>query len=598
MVNTIQVICMALVASSTMAIPIAPEAAGDLEARFGFGSLFKLAKPLVKTVAKPVTNELLSSRDVSEVEARDLEARFFGSLFKLVAKPLVKTIAKDKLKDKLSSRDVSEIEARDLERRFGFGSLFKFIAKPIVKTIAKDKLSSRDILEIDTRDVPEISTRDEDALESRDEDLESRDEQDLESRGEQDHDLEARFGFSSLFKLAKPLVKTVAKPVAKELLSDSNNQRCTGTLTGSGSRQMLVTGGWEFHDDMKSLTQWLLNLSQFFAGLLWWNCVTNVSRASNVLVEAYLAQWESAIGYPAIATPESEPPLVDFQDLLSLPGKGVLVKNGTYYYPACIIGLPNKMHKGNTSGNPGEPMMVPDDDVDELWRDHLGRRKIRRLLCLHSFLNPDLEHSNKHHKRVGHKWWQEALLFLEDLSIKDCAGINNWFASIPAIKERNIDWLESLAICHARTLLIMARKRPEFLCEPDCPVIEAGEEEKLYRFLLIDKSWWEQERLHSPGTLCIVHVIWESVQDLEERMFEYSDAAGWARNYQWGRDAGTHQNNWDPYITIHPQGEYKAYVEGESDMELGKDFLDDQPYPKLVKQVVGPKPRAARKAAK
>ncbi|KAJ7586333.1 hypothetical protein C8J56DRAFT_787299, partial [Mycena floridula] len=160
-----------------------------------------------------------------------------------------------------------------------------------------------------------------------------------------------------------------------------------------------------------------------------------------------------------------------------------------------------------------------------------------------------------------------SLLFLGDLSIKDCAGINNWFASIPAVKERNIDWLESLAICHARILLIMARKRPEFFCEPDCPVIEAGEEEKLYRFLPIDKAWWEQERLHSPGTLRIVDVIWESVQDLEERMFEYSDAAGWVRNCQWGLDAGTYQNNWDPYITIHPQGGYKAYVGGESDME-------------------------------
>ncbi|KAJ7591789.1 hypothetical protein C8J56DRAFT_1131017 [Mycena floridula] len=149
--------------------------------------------------------------------------------------------------------------------------------------------------------------------------------------------------------------------------------------------------------------------------------------------------------------------------------------------------------------------MVPEDDVvDELWRDYLGRRKIRlgiwstpftkeiddalspyqailiQLLDAPDdvpaaavpalrFLNPDLEHSNKRHKHAGRKWWQEALPFLGDLSVKDCAGINNWFASIPAIKECDIDWLESLAICHARTLLIMARKRPEFLCEPDCP---------------------------------------------------------------------------------------------------------------------------------
>ena len=39
----------------------------------------------------------------------------------------------------------------------------------------------------------------------------------------------------------------------------------------------------------------------------------------------------------------------------------------------------------------------------------------------------------------------------------------------------------------------------------------------------------------------------EAVAALEKQMFECSSNAGSAGNYQWGLDAGPHQNDWNPY---------------------------------------------------
>jgi hypothetical protein len=39
----------------------------------------------------------------------------------------------------------------------------------------------------------------------------------------------------------------------------------------------------------------------------------------------------------------------------------------------------------------------------------------------------------------------------------------------------------------------------------------------------------------------------ESLERLEEEMFEPSVLAGIAGNYQWGLDAGDHQGSWNPY---------------------------------------------------
>jgi len=52
-----------------------------------------------------------------------------------------------------------------------------------------------------------------------------------------------------------------------------------------------------------------------------------------------------------------------------------------------------------------------------------------------------------------------------------------------------------------------------------------------------------QSSLHAS----ITHQPWSSLILLEEEMFERSSLAGIAGNYQWGLDAGDHQDGWLPY---------------------------------------------------
>ena len=44
-----------------------------------------------------------------------------------------------------------------------------------------------------------------------------------------------------------------------------------------------------------------------------------------------------------------------------------------------------------------------------------------------------------------------------------------------------------------------------------------------------------------------VYVEHECLAKMEEEMFEHSQVAGIAGEYQWGLDAGDHQNAWNPY---------------------------------------------------
>ncbi|KAJ6516560.1 hypothetical protein C8R47DRAFT_960861 [Mycena vitilis] len=53
----------------------------------------------------------------------------------------------------------------------------------------------------------------------------------------------------------------------------------------------------------------------------------------------------------------------------------------------------------------------------------------------------------------------------------------------------------------------------------------------------------------------------------EERLFEYSLAAGRAGNQQWGLDAGPHQDNWNPYANIPAHWNHDDR-ENESESEL------------------------------
>jgi len=65
---------------------------------------------------------------------------------------------------------------------------------------------------------------------------------------------------------------------------------------------------------------------------------------------------------------------------------------------------------------------------------------------------------------------------------------------------------------------------------------------------VLEAAWKEQMTI-SPDQIWKngVDVDKESLERLEEEMFQRSVFAGIAGNYQWGLDAGDHQGSWNPY---------------------------------------------------
>jgi len=101
-------------------------------------------------------------------------------------------------------------------------------------------------------------------------------------------------------------------------------------------------------------------------------------------------------------------------------------------------------------------------------------------------------------------------------------------------------WLGLLPLVHTYTLWLVSllcknrSKLQKFDINDDNQVLEAA---------------WRLQTTHSP------EVVWKSQIDvdkeclerLEEEMFERSALAGIAGNYQWGLDAGDHQEGWNPF---------------------------------------------------
>ena len=53
-----------------------------------------------------------------------------------------------------------------------------------------------------------------------------------------------------------------------------------------------------------------------------------------------------------------------------------------------------------------------------------------------------------------------------------------------------------------------------------------------------------------PSIFGEVDVDRECLEQLEEEMFERTDQTGASGNFQWGLDAGHHQDGWDPSFGV------------------------------------------------
>ena len=115
--------------------------------------------------------------------------------------------------------------------------------------------------------------------------------------------------------------------------------------------------------------------------------------------------------------------------------------------------------------------------------------------------------------------------------------------NIPNSGNRRHAWIGRVPLAHAYTEVIAVRKHDEIKGHPSFP---HGKSSTQQRTFILQQAWSlqcntaSQEYRHAD-------VDKECLLLLEEAMFETSIRAGQAGHYQWGLDAGPHQNDWIPY---------------------------------------------------
>ncbi|TFK32445.1 hypothetical protein BDQ12DRAFT_773402 [Crucibulum laeve] len=311
-------------------------------------------------------------------------------------------------------------------------------------------------------------------------------------------------------------------------------------------------------------------------------------------------------------------------------GRGALALNGEYWYPVHLI------HKELDQWNvrwwrdniflnndilPGQTSLVKVADlVDSLWMDRKTRRKIQlgkwkhahevdtvediladpssipyskcvdeilspHRLVLKKLLTPDSIDkpeqaipAKKFLKKAKKSPTTTKIPYVGSLSVIERAQISNWFEHhiMDNNKKLRRFWLGLLPIAHAHTIYISAHLQPN-------PKYQSlNEEERL-------EEAWKFQLSAVPSLDTDVDVERESLERLEEEMFEVSVRAGVAGNYQWGLDAGQHQD-WNPYCDLPEHWNHGDREGSDGELEYGPDFITNPPLPPIEKKT-RPKPR-------
>jgi hypothetical protein len=187
-----------------------------------------------------------------------------------------------------------------------------------------------------------------------------------------------------------------------------------------------------------------------------------------------------------------------------------------------------------------DPSSIPyNAEIDSALQPHI--KSLRRLL--HSAKAADV-------RLVPAKGWldkrdpQRTLIpCVGNLSVTNRARIANWFETHVAVdKKLRNNWLGLLPLAHAFTLFIASQliSNPP----PKTNTKELSEER------LLEMAWEIQTKGDEASLWKGIDVECECLARLEEELFERSRAAGIAGDYQWGLDAGDHQEAWNPYAGL------------------------------------------------
>ncbi|KAF8956646.1 hypothetical protein BDZ97DRAFT_1925337 [Flammula alnicola] len=314
-------------------------------------------------------------------------------------------------------------------------------------------------------------------------------------------------------------------------------------------------------------------------------------------------------------------------------GRGALARVGEFWYPVRLIQKvndgwrvqwwrENKFIMDDGPQTPGAFSVVNSTEiVDSLWNDRPGRRAIRLGQWKHAneiktsediladpstipfreevdaVLSPfkrllknlltcgpnDLKKDT-----IPAKAWLESIKkpigttlvpYSGALSIVERAQIANWIL-IHISKEAHL-WLGRLPLAHAFTLYIAEHLKKD-------PKMNA-----LGRKELLEKAW-EVQFTGTPSMLTDVDIERECLERLEAEMFEVSEEAGVAGHYQWGLDAGDHQD-WDPYAGMQDLN-HGDHPGSDAELEEGPEFIHrERIKPSVKEKKERPKPRPKKK---
>jgi hypothetical protein len=115
--------------------------------------------------------------------------------------------------------------------------------------------------------------------------------------------------------------------------------------------------------------------------------------------------------------------------------------------------------------------------------------------------------------------------------------------NIPNSDKRRHAWIGKVPLAHAYTEVIAVRKHDEIKGHQSFPRGKSSAQQN--RFIL--QQAWSLQRNTTSQDYRRADVDKECLLLLEEALFETSMRAGQAGHFQWGLDAGPHQNNWSPY---------------------------------------------------
>ncbi|KAF4618104.1 hypothetical protein D9613_012649 [Agrocybe pediades] len=328
-------------------------------------------------------------------------------------------------------------------------------------------------------------------------------------------------------------------------------------------------------------------------------------------------------------------------------GRGALARIGDFWYPVRLIERSDSCWRVQWwRGNIFEPGVLETPGaasevnhgslVDSLWMDRGARRKIRLGKWNHAhaesrfedrFDDPlSMQYTQEVHEvllpskailctlfegkiedlqdtpipalewlRAQKKPIHSTLVpFVGGLSVNERLQITNWFErNISLDPKLRMNWMGLLPLAHAYTVYLAARLRRT-----------VAQEDTMNDSDLLTKAW---EAVHCGAgaldSVLRVDMERECIERLEEEMFENSKEAGIAGHYQWGLDAGHHQEDWNPYSNLRPDWNHEDREGNDEELQVGTKYIvfkdgsaEDDGQPATENPRPKPRPRPKPKA--